>query len=438
MEDLEVENRNMSIGEMKKTTAELPSIRIVERCEEDKSNTEDHPNESHKVKYQNICYGILVIFCCVLFSSPTILIPQHDTIKYPEYWYEGMINFHLTYPLHWLCVVYMSDELLLQTKAITSFRSGLLVYTITVIVWDITYCTGYLFWTFVLGLNWPIPFIAFTNYVGVVAFIVTLWYQFPLDMRADEDWRKKIKAYLQSGLWTVFVSFEYQLYTKIFQAFPNKLQWVLPLMLPIALSWNKLVHNKIVKRCAASNKIGVKMYNNIVMIGNHALFISIIVGSSATQATSFSFFLVKFLTDIHHCYKILRIDKKIRPQESNVDALAKQKLDAVSVLALVEIMEVLIPLTYGITFSIAYYGPNSTILGNIGSSKWHFNSVKNIGGTLTSVSQMFLIDLFTGVVIGVILWKSVSINLLAHCCNVMKTYWPWMAIRIAVLNSKVA
>ena len=70
---------------------------------------------------------------------------------------------------------------------------------------------------------------------------------------------------------------------------------------------------------------------------------------------------------------------------------------AVATLALTEIMEVLIPLIYGINFVIAYYGPNSMILGNIGNSYWQYHAVEDITNTLSSVSLMFLVDLVIGI-----------------------------------------
>ena len=175
----------------------------------------------------------------------------------------------------------------------------------------------------------------------------------------------------------------------------------------------------------------------IVLNANHTLFIAIMVGSLATQMTTYCLFIVKFLVDIYHCCKIIRTEKKITGELQNVDVLVIQKENTLSLLALAEVMEVIIPLEFGITFLIAYNGPNSSILGNIGSSRWHFDSVKDVWGTIWSVSKMFLIDLSSGIIIGIILWKMLSINLFKKCCTIMQMYWPWMAIRVASLTSKV-
>lgn len=413
------------------------TIEVVDIGERENDSNDDIKNETNEVDYKNIFYVIIVILCCILFSVPTILIPQHDTIKYPNYWYEGMINFHLTYPIHWICIVYMSNEILLQVQCLTSVKSFATLYVVTSFGMDITYCIGYLIWTFLLGLNWPIPFLAIVNYVGVSLFLFTLWYQFPYEMRIEPEGRKKIKSYLLSGVWVVFVAFQYQCYAKVFQGFPAEIQWILAFVLPMALSCNKWAYNRIVKSCSVLDEFSVKMYYNIVMNTNHALFIAIMIGSSATQGTTYCFFLVKFLTDLYHCYKITRIQKKIMSVTTNMNDLLNEKEQAVSLLALIEILEVVIPLEFMVTFLIAYYGPNSSILGNIGSSRWHFKSVQDISNFVVSISQMFIIDLSSGIIIGIILWKMSSINLFKTCCKIMKIYWPWMAIRTASLTSKV-
>ena len=43
-----------------------------------------------KVNYWNGLYGVVVVIACILSSFIVILIPQHNVIELPEYWYEGM------------------------------------------------------------------------------------------------------------------------------------------------------------------------------------------------------------------------------------------------------------------------------------------------------------------------------------------------------------
>ena len=40
----------------------------------------------------SLMFGFIILGLSVLFSTPTVLIPQHNAILYPEYWYEVMIS----------------------------------------------------------------------------------------------------------------------------------------------------------------------------------------------------------------------------------------------------------------------------------------------------------------------------------------------------------
>ena len=113
-------------------------IEIAESCEVKNSNSENFATEINKVDYKNVFTVVLVLLSCILLSAPTILIPQHDAIMNPEYWYEGMVNFHLTYPLHWLCIVYMNNKLLLRIESLVSFKSLAILYIVTVLTFDMT------------------------------------------------------------------------------------------------------------------------------------------------------------------------------------------------------------------------------------------------------------------------------------------------------------
>ena len=278
-------------------------IEIAESCEVKNCNSENFATEINKVDYKNVFTVVLFLLCCILLSAPTILIPQHDAIMNPEYWYEGMVNFHLTYPLHWLCIVYMNNKSLLRIEFLVSFKSLAILYIVTVLSFDITYTTAYLIWTFALGLNWPLPFLGMVSYVGVMAFLITLWFQFPQDMRLDPEGRKKIKAFLSLGLWVVIVSLQYQLYAKLFQISLPGIQWIYAFVLPLLLSCNKLVSKKILKELSDCDECSMKTYNMIVLNANHTLFIAIMIGSSATQMTTYCLFIVKFLVDLYHYYQ---------------------------------------------------------------------------------------------------------------------------------------
>ena len=74
---------------------------------------------------------------------------------------------------------------------------------------------------------------------------------------------------------------------------------------------------------------------------------------------------------------------------------------------------------------------------NLDNGKNERSGKEDITDTLSSVSLMFLVDLVSGIFIGVILKILFSINLLKTCGEMVQKFWPLMAIKIAAVASRV-
>ena len=76
-----------------------------------------------------------------------------------------------------------------------------------------------------------------------------------------------------------------------------------------------------------------------------------------------------------------------------------------------EIVEFMVPLSYLICFSVAYYGPNAKLIGNVGSSQWQFVAVDDFQHTFGFIALFFLVDLGSVVVSSLFLWMFCRIKL---------------------------
>ena len=106
-------------------------------------------------------------------------------------------------------------------------------------------------------------------------------------------------------------------------------------------------------------------------------------------------------------------------------------------LALTEILEILVPLAYTMTFVLAYFGPNSEILGNIGNDYWQYKAIENPTKILSTIFQMFCFDTASAIIGGLLLWNFADVNLWKEFNRVLTTFWPLIALRIAQITSKV-
>ena len=106
-------------------------------------------------------------------------------------------------------------------------------------------------------------------------------------------------------------------------------------------------------------------------------------------------------------------------------------------LILTERIETIVPLTYMICFAIAYYGPNAEILGNVKLDLWHFKPVLDFGNYTRSVFILFIVDVMSLVMNGIILRTTCNINIFKILKNIQREFWLIMAAGQALALASV-
>ena len=143
------------------------------------------------------------------------------------------------------------------------------------------------------------------------------------------------------------------------------------------------------------------------------------------------------MLNMFSCINIIRIQRRIDPEHSNSKNLEEQKSKEITILALTEIIEVLVPMLYLLTFLLAYYGPNALILGGIKNSYWNFEAVEDLEAVIKGIGLMFLFDIIFGIVAGSILWKFAKLNMIKEFSIALKKFWPIVTLRLAANTAKV-
>ena len=381
----------------------------------------------------------LVLFICILYSSPIILLPQYDTLIYPEYWYEPMISFSLSLPWQWIVLIIYDNKFILKWDGFTSLKACTRVYLSIVLTFQIVYISLFLLWTSGLGFNPPMPFNIVAIYLSLISYLIAIWYNYPREVWKNKKGRKRIFAHMSHIAWLFFIAFQYNLLTVLFQILPSMLQWILVFVLPAQRELNTVALNKMFVQFSfsQSDALEVKSFVNIIINTNHSLFLVITIGSMATDATVYLILALEFLINLYCCYKIIKFHRKNGKVLSEIRKLESEKDQEIRMLVLCEIMEILVPLVYLSTFLIAYYGPNANILGNIRNEYWHYHAVEDVGKLVTTVLQMFLIDLCSILIGGIFLWKFCRINIFLQCCMTMESYWKIISAKIASETAKV-
>ena len=80
---------------------------------------------------------------------------------------------------------------------------------------------------------------------------------------------------------------------------------------------------------------------------------------------------------------------------------------------------------------MAYYGPNADFLGNIKLTIWQFTAVTDIDQLIQNLCILTSIDLLSGVINGIILWKTCKINIFKVLKGLQKDLWLLMGVQEA-------
>ena len=104
-----------------------------------------------------------------------------------------------------------------------------------------------------------------------------------------------------------------------------------------------------------------------------------------------------------------------------------------------ERIETIIPLTYMTIILMAYYGPNSEILGTIKMINWHYKGAigENIAEFVTTISLFFAVDFLSFIINSIVLAIFCKVNILKVIQKHQSIFWMYMAINEAYMFVEV-
>ena len=392
---------------------------------------EEPPNTSKEASFLYGLYGILIIGLCVLFSSPILLLPQHNTFISPKYGYEGYITGCLSFTVTFTLDTLIACKFYFKVSSMVSIQHFIRLYLVTVVIGVLIPTLAYLIWSIGLGYNPPMPFVLLLGYVQMLAQYVTLYMSFPKSLTVDPEFRKKIRAFILSRFGVILIHIQYMTCTCLFTFFEDK-QWLIAFFMPLLRELNFQMLNKILIVLPGIKDEGMNAAIVIGMNTFHALYVAVKIGHTVSQTTSNLILAIDFILNLIGCYNIIKLHKRITPRNFPRNSLnVREKEEQLLKLILIEILEVIVPFTYIVTVLIAYYGPNAELLGNIRNDYWQFEAIDDIGKVVLAVLLMFAIDLCSAVIAGIALWKQCQINFLLKACGAIKTYWTVIAVNLA-------
>ena len=120
-------------------------------------------------------------------TFPWSLIPAHNVVHNPEYWYEIIL------PNASICVINGLFFLLItgtymNINYIKRVRHVLAILIVNIVCSLVLHPFAYYMWTYVMKYKYPVPFLGFfIVYINWLAMFLTNWFQFPLQCQKTLD-----------------------------------------------------------------------------------------------------------------------------------------------------------------------------------------------------------------------------------------------------------
>ena len=354
--------------------------------------------------FKYILWGLTIILITLVATIPFTLIPVHNVILCPQYWYEFPLQ---TILIHCFACAFaiLNCSYWMNINYIKKFRYILIMSFTDCTLIFLLFMTGYMIWTHVYNYNYPVPFIGFmVSYPVMVIIYAIIWFLFPSDWRKNYQFRKRLKFFLLSMAFNHAMTSQYSFIAKVLLASKEKKQWVFAIFLPLIREINNWIMKKLAIKSASGDTSAVSITTAFNINTRHALFLSYVLGSVSTTLSSYIILGMDFTFNVFMALRIVWWQKR-KPGTKKVIVLLQELMVA-------ELVEFMVPLIFLLVFLMSYYGPNSELIGNIKSSYWQYQEVEDVDHAIENISLFFFIDLVSGISCSLILWISCRINIL--------------------------
>ena len=352
---------------------------------------------------KGLLYIPFIIIIGFLTTVPLSLVPTHDLIKSPEYWYEHIYHGVVCIALGWLLQCYRASYFL-NISIIRGCHNVLFMCLIGASAMICLLIFSYNVWTRIYGYTYPVPFLALVaTCLFRILYCLSQWFSLPKCWRRNERFRKKMKFFVFYILSTILMNFLYKIAVRIVSLSSSQYQPYISLALPLVRELSLWLSTKLIKNCSNEDVDSSMIFLKYFVTTFHTISICYTV-TIVTSTTSWVLMTIDFAINTLICLRIVWISKQGPGNLQNQISLLQD-------LALYELVEFQAPLTYLIVVVVAYFGPNSKLFGNISNNYWTYKPIDNLQETLENMMLLIVIDFSSTILCSIILWCSCKINL---------------------------
>ena len=360
-------------------------------------------------------YSILIPIFSIALSTIVTVIPQHNVILSPEYWYESIVVTFLGYFVVATAKTQLECSILMKSSWILTWRTFFILFFWASLGYLVPYIFIHLIWVYAMEYSNPMPFVGqICAMISYVPALIALWFQFPANLRLDDQkYRSRLIAYMTLFPLNILLALGYSQVSSLFFRVPAHLQWTISPFLPVVKIFNIWLRGKVVCKVAGENSLSTKVVTICCVGSLHSFSIAVLLGSKVTLTAACLVMVLDCIPNILACIKIVKLHRN----KTNENRMHQN--DALQCLSLKEFLELSIPAVYCASFVIAYYGPNADILGNVQNDYWQYERVENVFEKLTFNAIFFIIDSLRASLFLIVLWRYCNLNMFkTHCDNI--------------------
>ena len=195
-------------------------------------------------------------------------------------------------------------------------------------------------WVTALGLPYPMPLIGLINFVaGFVAEVAVLYFQIPKPWRQNPKFFTNIMWLVATQLFLIIVFLLYFLLGFGFYIVAVDYQWTLALLIPAVDLFATTTLRALANKAAGRKDASVETIAGSLISISTSLFMSINLGSIATDTSSYVILVIAFLLNVKD---IIGVVRKIKGGKSTFEDACFDFQD----LTINMVLETLLPIRY--------------------------------------------------------------------------------------------
>ena len=365
---------------------------------------------------QCILYTWGVMLFGIICTFPYTLVPAHDLVTNPEYWYE--ILFHGSY----MMTLYFLEKSLeagyfLNLDSLKLPQSLILICGAGIISRLCFLILTYYLWTEFFGYQYPIPLLGIsTNGPWKLFHTLLIWLSFPKEWRNNRSLKRRVRFHILNDCSIMMMLLIYEFLMQTIDDSQALYQPFVCFTIPLARELFLYILEKMMKRTSNGDLAGAVIFLKYAFSTVFTLKLCNMIGAHGSDATSWVLMGSDYFLNILITFRIVWM-KNRHPEK------IENQIDLLQDLVVNELVEFHAPMSFMLVLAVAYFGPNGNLFGNVLSDYWTFTAIKDIYQTLLNMGMFFLIDFSSAVTSAIILWIFCKVKLWEAIYQVQKEFW---------------